>query len=230
MGEETAEPTYPRVRDAAEGFQRAQRLIAECKARGAEELDLGGLRLTELPEEILALGQLKRLYLGGDAEWRQSGYYFFAERCNALRALPRGFGDAFAQLEALDLSWNEIGAAGAAHLGQLAGLTTLILSGNQIGDAGAAHLGQLADLTRLDLSRNQIGDAGAAHLGQLAGLTTLDLSLNRIGAAGAAHLGQLAGLATLDLRGNEIGDAGAAHLGQLAGLTTLGLGMQPDRR
>jgi hypothetical protein len=53
-----------------------------------------------------------------------------------------------ARLTSLDLSWNDIGDAGAASLApslaRMARLTLLNLGSNEIGDAGAALLPRLA--------------------------------------------------------------------------------------
>ncbi len=40
--------------------------IAECNRTRADELDLGGLGLTEIPYEVAGLPWLKALYLGGE--------------------------------------------------------------------------------------------------------------------------------------------------------------------
>ena len=46
------------------GFEEAQRRIEACAETQSEELDLGGLQLTALPEGLWRLSWLKRLYLG----------------------------------------------------------------------------------------------------------------------------------------------------------------------
>jgi Leucine-rich repeat (LRR) protein len=49
----------------AEGMRdEARRRIAQAAAEGWKELDLAGLKLTDLPPEIGQLRQLKRLILG----------------------------------------------------------------------------------------------------------------------------------------------------------------------
>jgi hypothetical protein len=49
---------------SAEGLAEARRRIAKAKRTGAEELDLGGLGLVEVPAELFEATQLKVLYLG----------------------------------------------------------------------------------------------------------------------------------------------------------------------
>ena len=58
------------VADEAEGWAEAQRRIAVCRETQADRLDLGGLQLTCVPEEVYELGWLRRLYIGADAEGR----------------------------------------------------------------------------------------------------------------------------------------------------------------
>jgi uncharacterized protein (TIGR02996 family) len=122
-------------------------------------------------------------------EWAGS----FAQYGRENVGFRRGF------LDSLDLSFNNIGGAGARALAAsptLAGLTTLILSGNGIGPAGARALAaspNLSGLTTLNLSGNGIGDGdgGAEALAaseRLTRLTALDLSWNDIGDAGEQAL------------------------------------------
>ena len=44
---------FPAEWDADTGFAEAGRRIAACKAAQADELDLGGLSLTRLPDEVV---------------------------------------------------------------------------------------------------------------------------------------------------------------------------------
>ena len=130
----------------------------------------------------------------------------------------------------LDLSLNNIGAAGAAGLGEALkfnrSLTELDLSYNKIGDSGAVGLCEglqfNTSLKKLYLVWNNIGDAGAAGLGKglqfNTSLTKLDLSHNNIGDAGAAGLVEALkfneSLTKLCLSNNNIGAVGAAGLGE----------------
>src|SRR6516162_3927057 len=125
------------IASEAAGRAEALRRIAACHAAQAEELDLGGLRLTALDGELLAalcqLGWLRRLFLGLSAEVRK-------ERQPAVIIL--------------DLDRNRIGAEGAQALKGLVNLTSLNLYGNRIGDEGAQALEGLVNLTSLDLRGN----------------------------------------------------------------------------
>ncbi len=63
----------PPTRIKSPGLLEACRRI-EVAARGkAEELDLGGLGLTEIPEELYALTHLKVLYLGAPKRLQKIG-------------------------------------------------------------------------------------------------------------------------------------------------------------
>jgi Ran GTPase-activating protein (RanGAP) involved in mRNA processing and transport len=136
-------------------------------------------------------------------------------------------------LTSLNLSYNNIGAAGAEALAQsttLTNLTSLDLTYNNIGPGAAAALAQsttLTNLTSLDLSSNNIGDDGAEGLAQsttLTNLTSLDLFSNDIGAGGAVALARsttLTNLTSLDLAYNNIGAAGAEALARSTTLTNL---------
>ena len=80
------------IASEAEGRAEALRRIAACHAAQAEELDLGGLRLTALDGELLAalcqLGWLRRLFLGPSAEGRAKPELAYGVEYNALGALP----------------------------------------------------------------------------------------------------------------------------------------------
>src|ERR1700736_5707384 len=101
----------------AEGRAEALRRIAACRAARADELDLGGLQLTALDDDILnglcGLTWLRRLFLGPSAGARKSLRLTFidggeknSKMCNALGALPGALFDALTRLEQLDLAFN----------------------------------------------------------------------------------------------------------------------------
>ena len=51
---------------SAEGLAEARERIAEAARSGAEQLDIGGLGLTDVPEALFELGQLRVLNLAGN--------------------------------------------------------------------------------------------------------------------------------------------------------------------
>jgi uncharacterized protein (TIGR02996 family) len=129
----------------------------------------------------------------------------------------------FTNLQALDLSRNQLGDAGAQALSKVpfGRLATLALDFNRVGDPGARALAAsaaLANLRALSLTGNVIGSDGAGALAAspaLANLRMLSLGQNRIGAKGADALAKsphLKQLAFLDLQGNVMSDAKKAAL------------------
>src|SRR5262245_8999306 len=211
------------VADEAAGWAEAQRRIEACRETRAEELDLGGLRLTRVPEEVYELRWLRRLYLGAGAEARrlESDHLGMKGR-NALGTLPGAVCKALARLELLDLENNWLRSL-PAEFADLANLKSLNLGRNSIGDAGARTLTGLVNLASLDLTSNEIGDAGAKALASLVHLTSLNLQRNKIGADGACELTTLLNLTSLNLDGNHVGADGAQALSALVNLTTLHL-------
>jgi internalin A len=230
------------VANEAEGRAEALRRIAACRTAQAEELDLGGLRLTALDGELLAAlkGLVNLTSLG------LSSNNLGAEGAQALKGLVN--------LTRLDLAFNDIGAEGAQALKGLVNLTSLDLFGlhngigaegaqalkglinltslnlggltlfrNCIGAEGAHALKGLVNLTRLDLRGNDIGAEGAQALKGLVNLTSLNLAYNRIGAEGAQALKGLVNLTSLNLFANDIGAEGAQAVKGLVNLTSLNL-------
>ncbi len=127
-------------------------------------------------------------------------------------------------IKALDVSYNQIGAAGAQALAANKTLISLdVSSNNQIDDAGAQALAANTTLTGLDVSSNQTGDAGAQALAANTALTTLTVTYNQIGDAGATMLAANTTFTSLDLTENQIGGAGAQALATNKTLTTLNL-------
>jgi internalin A len=208
------------VASEAEGRAEALRRIAACRIAQAEELDLGGLRLTALDGELLAalcqLRWLRRLFLGLSAEARENPQLRLKFRsfindeensklCNTLSALPGALFDALTRLERLDLALNRLRRL-PASIANLTACTSLDLAGNDIAAEGAQALRGLVNLTRLNLLDNRIGAKGAQALKGLVNLTSLNLANNDIGAEGAQALRGLVNLTSLDLRSNRIGD------------------------
>ena len=220
------------VASEAEGRAEASRRIAACRAARADELDLGGLQLTVLDDEILRplceLTWLRRLFLGPGAEAREiprvASLIFGRKnlKVNSLGALPGALFNALTGLEQLELALNNL--QGLPHsIASLSALTSLNLRDNRIGTKGAQALKRLTALTSLNLRDNRIRTKGAQALKGLTALTSLNLAANHIGADGAQALKGLAALTSLDLSSNRIGDEGAQALKGLTTLTSLGL-------
>ncbi len=149
-------------------------------------------------------------------------------------------GARLANLRSLDLSHNDIGAAGAAVLTALLGLEVFALMDNPLGDEGVAGLvaGQrLAGLRLLNLAKCDLGPDSATALAQapqLADLSWLDLGENHLGDAGAVALAAspvLRRLTNLEVNDNDLGPDGAAALGSsavLIGINALNLSDNPS--
>jgi uncharacterized protein (TIGR02996 family) len=142
-----------------------------------------------------------------------------SERDRAVTWLLSILNSAYAPIDLRDLCLRNTSAESSdvEHLAQssaLANLTVLDLSRNNLGAAGAqglAHPPYLASLTKLNVSHNNIRDMGAKaivespHLGQL---RVLILAGNAIGGPGLKSLAESANLDhlhTLNLAGNFIG-------------------------
>lgn len=76
------------------GFEEARRRIAVCRETRVGTLDLRGLALARVPEELRELSWLRQLYLGGPAEGRanvpHAAYHSHWALANALRTLTDG--------------------------------------------------------------------------------------------------------------------------------------------
>jgi len=124
----------PPTRIKSPGLLEACRRI-EVAARGkAEELDLGGLGLTEIPEELYALTHLKVLYLGAPKHLQKIAYWRRTQedrkKYNAVRALPPALFTSLPHLTHLHLDQNGLVAL-PAEMASLTGLTSLDLSHNR---------------------------------------------------------------------------------------------------
>jgi hypothetical protein len=183
-----------------------------------------------LAGELARLGKpprLRRLDLSGN-------------RLAADVLAPLVASEAVAAVEHLDLSDNNLGAAGLAALagGVFPALRALHLPRTRPEEAGVAALvaaGFFPDLRSLALGGNNLGPGAAAALarGPADRLRVLDLSANRVGDRGAIALAdgpRLAHLIDLDLAEALVGDAGAEALAaapHLGGLIRLNLTGNP---
>lgn len=191
-----------------EAYYEAEKKIEEALQSGTTELVLGGdyktpdgEKLTELPESLWELIQLKSLRISQ----------------TKITTLPDSLGQ-LTQLKSLDLSRNQLTTL-PESLGRLTQLTSLNLSGNQL-TALPDSLGQLAQFTELNLSNNQLMHL-PEPIGQLTQLTSLDLSRNQLTTL-PENIGQLTQLTELNLSSNQLMPLPDA-IGQLTTLQELNL-------
>jgi len=201
--------------EADKAFEAAREMIAEAKRHGAEGLgfDQDATRaLTQLPDEIGALGGLKALDLSNTGVSDLTPL----AGLTSLTTLSLNSTDVsdltpLAGLTGLTyLSLNGTGVSDIAPLAGLTGLTTLYL--NNTGVSDIAPIAGLTGLTTLFLNSTDVSDL--APLAGLTGLTTL--SLNSTDVSDIAPLVGLTGLTELDLN-----NTGVSDIAPLAGLTGL---------
>ncbi|MEG4377187.1 MULTISPECIES: leucine-rich repeat domain-containing protein [unclassified Microcoleus] len=193
-------------------------LIDKAADEGQTELDLSGLGLEELPQEIGKCTQLETLVLGKVEKWKWADGKLTPKLItNQLSTLPEEL-RALENLRSINLSGNPFGTIPELLLGmkQLENLNLISIGLTEIPDA----IGKLSDLTKLYLSGNQITFIPDA-LGQLSNLIQLDLGTNQITYIPDA-ICQLSNLTWLNLSINRITQIPDA-LCQLSHLTLLGL-------
>lgn len=132
------------ARDAA--YLVAEKKIEEALQSGATELDLRDMKLTELPESIGQLKQLRKLDLGHDRQKK------VADK-NQLTTLPDSLGQ-LTQLQTLDLSENQLTTL-PEFLGNFIQLQNLDLYKNSL-IALPQSLDRLTQLQSLDLYGSKI--------------------------------------------------------------------------
>lgn len=191
-------------------------LLGSPVGRALRELEAGG-RLGD--RSLRALGECALLR-------RFKGEGFQETTPAAWEALTRAI-----RLADLDLSWGQVGDAGAQALAAgLPRLRRLLLTSAKVGEAGAVALGaaRWLGLEELALDYNAIGDRGVEALvsGPLAeGLRVLVLSKNEGVSSQAverlAEAAALTGLEELTLNGWPVGDEGARLLAASPHLTHL---------
>jgi Leucine-rich repeat (LRR) protein len=169
------------ARDQA--FREAEKKIEQARRKGAKRLNLGLMRLAELPESLGELTQLQLVLLFN----------------NQLAALPAWLGQ-LTQLQSLDLSRNQLTAL-PESLGNLTQLQWLSLFDNQL-TALPESSGKLVRLQSLNLSSNKL-TALPESLGNLVRLQLLDLSCNQLMAL-PEWLGALVQLEDLAVFGNQL--------------------------
>lgn len=208
-----------------DGYQEAQRRIAEAKRTDATELTLTGLGLTALPAELWALSGLQRLDLWGNQLTALpteigslSGLQTLDLHGNQLTTLPTEIGSLTA-LQTLDLRDNQLTTL-PPEVGALSALESLWLPDNQL-TALPPQLGALIALRELRLQRNQFTTLPP----QIAALTELrgfSISGNQLTTL-PAGIGDLVRLESLWLQDNQL-SALPPEIGSLSALQTLDLG------
>jgi Leucine-rich repeat (LRR) protein len=164
--------------------------INQSKSFGGSILDLGGLGLPKVPEEIFELTQLKVLYLG------HSGRRF--QHPNAITTLPSEFFDSLRNLEVLNLVNIQLIEIPEA-ISQLTNLKELFLDNNRIGVLPNC-IGTLNNLERLSLNNNSLSDLPES-IGDLAHLKRLSLNNNNLTTL-PESIGRLTNLERLSLNKN----------------------------
>jgi hypothetical protein len=230
-------------RGSAEGHGEALRRIEEAKRAGAETLDLSALGLSQIPEELLELRQLKELNLGANSIGPEGlNVLTYLTSLVKLCLIWNGAGDrgalalsSLAGLRSLDLRHNALSTRGAQALAKLVNLTSLSVTThfipgehncyhpNRIGDEGAQALSTLVNLAELSIGGNGISDVGAGGLSCLVNLTSLDIANNEVSDAGVEALSNLFRLTEITLSGNSVGDASVESLTKLVKLVSLDL-------
>ncbi|MEP6517876.1 COR domain-containing protein [Microcoleus vaginatus] len=166
-----------------EGDREARRRIEKARQEGARELDLSGLELTELPDAIASLTQLRTLYLFN----------------NELRELPEAIAS-LTQLRLLYLKSNELRELPEA-IASLTRLQELYLQNNELRELSEA-IASLTQLRQLDLHNNQLRELPEA-IAFLTELRQLDLYNNQLRELPEA-IASLTQLQELNLSDNQL--------------------------
>ncbi len=178
------------------------KVIDKAAREGAAKLDLSEKGITQLPEQIGQLANLRTLSVSA----------------NQLSTLPEQIGQ-LANLQELNLAANQLSTL-PEQIGQLANLRWLKLIENQLSML-PEQIGQLANLQLLTLYNNQLSTL-PEQIGQLANLQTLDLTGNQLSTL-PEQIGQLTNLEMLFLDGNQL-ERLPRSIGGLKKLTRLYLG------
>jgi internalin A len=217
-------------------YEIAQQRIAVARRQGSVRLNLSGLGLTALPEELWTLTTLRVLWLS-DNQLTSLPPEIGALRQlvrlrlnrNRLTQLPPEVG-ALTELRELWLHDNQL-AALPDTFWQLSQLRTLALNGNKLTELPAA-IAQLQELRVLNLGRyarlrNRYYDSGEGNqltsvppeLGKLRNLRWLNLDYNRLTSV-PMELAQLSNLRKLGLDNNQLTSI-PSELAQLSSLQRL---------
>jgi len=167
-----------------QAYREAEKKIEAALKTGTTELDLNGMKLTELPESIGQLTQLQLLNLSN----------------NQLTTLPESMGGLM-QLQSLTLSFNQLMKL-PDSLGKLTQLQSLALSKNQL-TIIPEWLKNLTQLQALGLSYNNKLKSLPEWLGELTQLQELNLQGLQLDVL-PETIGNLKQLQTLTLRNMKL--------------------------
>jgi len=181
-------------------YRKAEERIRRTRQEGASGLNLSDLDLTELPDSLRELTQLRRLSVSG----------------NHLTSLPEWGYNRLVELRSLNLGNNQLTVL-PNWIGELTQLQRLDVSHNQL-SALPGRMGKLTQLQGLDVSRNQLLTLPES-LGQLIQLRDLNVWANRLVSLPEA-VRHLTCLERLDVAGNQL-TALPEWLGQLTKLQRL---------
>ncbi|MFB7502374.1 COR domain-containing protein [Streptomyces broussonetiae] len=211
-----------------DGLAEARERIDACRATERQVLDLAGLDLTTVPEEVRGLTHLTRLILDSNSleelpEWigDLTGLEQLSADHNALVTVPESVGG-LTRLVGLGLDFNEVVAI-PDSLGNLTRLRQLQLYGNRLATLPDT-LQHLTRLTFLALGENSI-ESLPAWITNLTELETVWLPANFLTAL-PEDIGRLARLQRLELAGNHLSEL-PESMGALRELRSLGLHGNP---
>ncbi|QQZ28335.1 TIR domain-containing protein [Thiothrix subterranea] len=176
--------------------------IEECRRTRSTALDLSGLGLDEIPEQVFELTWLEKLKVSG-SPWEKGN----------IRKIPAAIEQLIALID-LNCSSNQISDLNV--LAHVPNLLTLDCSSNPISDLSA--LAHLPNLQTLQCGSNQISDLSAlAHVPNLQTLQCWDNQISDLSA-----LAHVPNLQTLQCWDNQISDLSA--LAHVPNLQTLSFG------
>jgi internalin A len=189
-----------------DNLSKVSALIEKCRKNQASELSLSGKDLTELPESIGNLTQLRTLDLSYNKLTELPEFIGNLTRLrtlslggNQLTELPGSIGN-LTQLRTLSLYWSPLGKL-PEFIGKLTQLQILDLSGNQLTKL-PEFIGKLTQLKILDLSYNQLTKL-PEFIGNLTQLQILNLYINQLTEL-PESIGKLTQLQHLNLYDNNL--------------------------